>query len=224
LGKRRFSSELLASSSVQVFYVMMLSKIEIKRGLVMKKCLAVIALILPLSLSGCLPAAFVLGATAGGAIIYDKRPVKVMLQDRNATQTAQDYINADPILRKRTHISVATFNHIMILVGQAETPALRARAYRLASNAKHVQKIYNEITIAPPTSFGRRTDDAWITTKAKSAMLAKGGLHSTQIKVVTENGTVYLMGEVSRQQGNLAASVARRVAGVKKVVKVFQYL
>ena len=69
----------------------------------------------------------------------------------------------------------------------------------------------------------QRNNDAWLTTKTKTAMLAAKGLHSAQIKVVTENSVVYLMGLVNHQQANLATSVARRVSGVRKVIRVFQY-
>ena len=165
----------------------------------------------------------VVGATAGGAVVYDKRSFKAINEDRHATEIAQTLIDHSKTLKGRSHISVATFNHIMLMIGQAQTPELRDYAYKLVSNVKHVQRIYNEVIIAGSTSLIQRANDAWITTKEKASMLAAKGLNSTQIKVVTESSVVYLMGLVSREQGKLAANVARRVPGVRKVVKVFQY-
>lgn len=188
----------------------------------MKKIIAILLLLIPLS--GCIPAAVVAGATVGGAIVYDKRSFKTILQDRHSAQTAQNIINSDPLLKKRTHISVAVFDHIALMVGQAQTPELRQRAYQLVKNVKHIQKVYNEVRIEGSISTLEATNDAWLTTKVKSAMLAAKGLHSTQIKVVTENAVVYLMGMVSHEQGALAANVVRRVNGVRKVVTVFQYI
>ena len=69
-----------------------------------------------------------------------------------------------------------------------------------------------------------RTNDSWITTKVKTAMLREKGLKSSHIKVVTEGATVYLRGRVSRDQADLATSVARRVGGVRMVVKIFEYV
>lgn len=173
-------------------------------------------------LTGCIPAAFVVGATAGGAIVYDKRTVKTMTQDQEVNLKAITRLNEDPQL-KNTHISVAVFNHIVLLVGQAPAPDQSQRAYDIVSGIPHVKRVYNQITVESPTSASHRAKDTWITTKAKTMMLAEKGLNSTQIKVITENNVVYLMGLVTRNQGNLAALVASKVAGVQKVVKLFEY-
>lgn len=183
----------------------------------------VIFLCFPLFLSGCIPAALVIGATVGGAVIYDKRSMRTIVQDKDAASRAISYINAAPTLKKNTHIIVAVFNHIMLLAGQTQTPEQRETAYQLASKVRNISRVYNEITIGKTTSLWRRSKDTWITTKIKSEMLTKKGLQSTQIKVVTENGVVYLLGVITHKQANLAADVARRVSGVSKVVKVFEY-
>jgi len=122
-----------------------------------------------------------------------------------------------------TYYGTITFNGIVLLVGQAPTPALHRRAYRITRSVRHVRRIFNQITLEHPTPPTTRTNDTWITTKVKAALLGKKGLHSTQIKVVTENGTVFLMGLTSMQQAKLAANTTRRVHGVIKVVKLFEY-
>lgn len=187
----------------------------------MKRMLAILVLMIPLA--GCIPAAFVAGAAAGGAVIYDKRSMKTMLEDGKISNLAQSRINQDPQLKGRSHISVAAFDHIVLMVGQAQTPELKQRAYQIVASVPDIKRIYNEVQIEGSISYLQRSSDDWITTKVKSRMLATPGLNSTQIKVVTEAGVVYLMGEVSQSQGNLAADAARRVGGVVKVVKVFEY-
>src|SRR5262249_27678907 len=97
-------------------------------------------------------------------------------------------------------------------------------AYNLVNNIPHIKRIYNEVVITQPTSNMVRSKDTWITTKVVTKMLAEKGLRSTQIKVVTENSVVYLMGLVTHSQGNLAAVVASQVSGVTQVVKLFEYL
>lgn len=183
----------------------------------------IIISLLCLALQACIPAAFVVGATAGGTIVYDKRPFKTMIQDRNISNTALTRINNIPQLAQQTHITVATFDRIVLIVGEAPTQELRNQAYQVVSGIPNIKRIYNEITIEPPTSSLAQTNDAWLTTKVKAAMVGEKGLHSGQIKVVTENGVVYLMGIVTHKQAGLGANAARRVEGVQKVVEIFEY-
>lgn len=188
----------------------------------MKKILAI--LILLVVLAGCWPTAFLAGAAGAGAIIYDNRSMEVMIDDRNITHQAQLQIDADDMLKDNTHISVATFNHIVLLVGQVATKEQKDRAEGIIKNVPEVKRIYNQITIEPPISYKARSEDSYITTKVKAAMLTQAGLRSTQMKIVTENGVVYIMGLTTRSQGNLAAETVRKVTGVKKVVKLLEYL
>lgn len=182
-----------------------------------------IPFLLPLLLSGCIPAAILAGATVGGAIVYDKRSLKTMHSDQHAANVAQYWINNDPKLKGHAHISVSVFNQVALLVGQAQTEELRQRAYKIVKKVKDVKRIYNAITIAGATSELQRTSDTWITGKVKTVLLSTPGLKSNDLKIVTENGVVYLMGSVSRQQADIATNAARRVQGVTKVVKVFEY-
>jgi osmotically-inducible protein OsmY len=188
----------------------------------MSKTLPLI-LLASLLLTGCVPAAFVAGAAAGGAVIYDKRSLKTMTQDSQTTFDTTSQIEQNPQF-KGAHIVVATFNHIVLLTGQAPTQELSQQAYTEVAAFPHVKRVYNEITVGPATSNMQRSKDTWITTKIKTAMLAEKGLQSSQIKVVTENNVVYLMGMVTRSQGHLAALVASKISGVQQVVKLFEYL
>ena len=84
-------------------------------------------------------------------------------------------------------------------------------------------KIHNQIRVGNPTSFTTRSNDTWITTKVKGRMLNEKALDVTRIKVVTENGEVFLLGLVDRTQADLAVEIARNTAGVRKVIKMFEY-
>lgn len=174
-----------------------------------------------LALSGCVGGILLAGAT-GGYILYDKRGLSTIVDDRHITQTAQNLIYQDPRLEGRSHINVATYDHVALLVGQAQTPELRKLAYNLVSHVQGVNLLYNEITIAGSTSALQRSNDSWLTTKVRTAMLTKTKLSSSAIKIITENNIVYLMGDATGEQANLAANVARRISGVTKVVKVFE--
>lgn len=183
----------------------------------------ILALLAFTILSGCVPAAFVAGAAVSGVVVADNRSLKTMTLDKETTLKAQVKINTDPEL-KSAHIGVATFNHIALLVGQAQTPEQSQTAYDIVNQQPNIKRIYNKITIGPVTSQEQRAKDMWITTKVRTRMLAEKGLHSAQTKVVTEDNTVYLLGLLTHSQGSLAALVASNVDGVEKVVTLFEYL
>lgn len=176
---------------------------------------------------GCVPAVVVAGAAAsasvGGAVIYDKRSFNTMNQDHLAHSIAMNALDHDPLLVGHSHLSLSVFNHVGLLVGQAQTPEVRERAYQIVTNVQNIQRVYNQITVSPPTSTVQRANDSWISTKVRASLMGTAGLHSTNLKVVTEDGVVYLMGVVSHKQADLAVNTARRISGVVKVVKVFDY-
>jgi osmotically-inducible protein OsmY len=188
-----------------------------------KSFLTTLTLLGALLLQACVPAAFVAGAAAG-VVVYENRSMKTMVQDQNIIQEGIAKINSDQELRDKAHIVITAFNHVALVVGQAPTTAMRDRALSLVQDVHNVSRIYNEVTIGEPTGAGTRSNDAWITTKVKTALLTKSGLRSSQIKILTENGTVYMLGLVTKAQADLAVDAAKTVQGVQKVVKLFEYI
>lgn len=179
-------------------------------------CLSVIV-------QGCV---FVAGCAAGAAaiaIVYDHRTISNVLTDSRIANKIAERIRFEPELRDESHIEVTVFNRVVLLSGETPNPAWRQQAGEIASSVSGVSRVYNQLLIQGPASALTRTSDSWITTKIKSEMLAASNLKSGSIKVVTENGVVYLMGVVSRQQADLAVDIARQVIGVQKVIKIFQY-
>lgn len=183
----------------------------------------VVMLMLPLALQGCI---FVAGAAAGAAaiaVVYDHRRLANSLQDTRIANRIFEKLQNVPGVRQESHVEIAVYNQVVLLTGETPRTAWRHEAGEIAKSVPNVRRVYNQITIQGPTSSLTRTSDAWITTKIKGQMLTAENLKSGNIKVITENGVVYLMGSVTREQGALAANIARQVSGVQKVVKVFQY-
>lgn len=179
--------------------------------------------LLMLTLQGCV---FVAGAAAGAAaiaVVYDHRTISKTISDTRIANTIYDKMRLEPGLKNDSHVEVTVFNGVVLLTGETPTQTLCDEAYDLARTTQHVRKVYNQIRIEGPSSTLTRTSDAWITAKIKGQMLAAHNLKSGSIKVLTENGTVYLMGIVSKQQAALAVNIARQVTGVQRVVKIFQY-
>jgi osmotically-inducible protein OsmY len=173
-------------------------------------------------LEGCFFAAGAAAGAAGVAVVYDHRKLEKIIQDQQIASAVANKITANPDLRA-SHIEVTCFNQIILLTGETTSEELRQQAGTLAQETPEVTRVYNQITVKGPTSSLTRASDSWITAKIKTQMLATEGLQSGTIKVVTENGTVYLMGIVTREQANIAVDIARQVSGVQRVVKIFQY-
>lgn len=178
-------------------------------------------LLLSVLLTSCV--AVVVAGAAAGMVVYDRRSVSVLESDTRLFHVIHKTIVTDPRF-KDSRIVVVSFNHVVLLVGQTPVASLRVVAEKIAQNTPSVRRVYDEITVGNPLSLSTRTKDTLITGQIRSAMLNKKGLESGSIRIVTEDGVVYLMGVVTSEQANLAVNVARQMKGVQKVVKVFQYI
>ena len=172
-------------------------------------------------LTGCVVA--VVAGAASSLVVYDKRTVAMIEKDARIFHLVHTNLIKDPRF-KDSRIVVSSFNEVVLLVGQTPVASLRAVAERVAQQTPNVHRVYNEITIDYPLPISQQSKDTWITGQVRSKMLSKKGLESGSIRVITENSVVYLMGIATAEQANLSVSVARQVKGVRKVVKVFQYI
>ncbi len=125
---------------------------------------------------------------------------------------------------KGSHLVVVSYNGVVLLVGQIAEDRLLPVATDTASKVAKVRRVHNELEVSAPISMVARSNDSWLTTKVKSRLVAAKTVPGTKIKVVTENGVVYLLGLVSREAADNAVEIARTVYGVQKIVKVFEYL
>jgi len=188
----------------------------------MKKFIPLIVICF-LSLQGCF---FIAGAAAGAAavaVVYDHRKIEKILLDERIAKNAADKLRANEELHNNSHIEVNCFNQQVLLTGETTTPEFREEAEEIVQSVPDIKRVYNQISIKGPASALTQASDSWITAKIKTQMLATKGMQSSTIKVVTENGTVYLMGSVTRDQADIAVSIARQISGVQRVMKIFQY-
>lgn len=123
-----------------------------------------------------------------------------------------------------SNIHVTSFNGSVLLTGQVRAESLRGEAQEVVTSVKNVRRVYNELEVAGPTSLLTRSSDTWITGKVKSLLIANENVPGRDIKVVTENGIVYLMGLIRRADADAATEVARNAGGVRKVVRIFEYV
>ena len=147
-----------------------------------------------------------------------------MLEDDSVETKARVNIHAADDAFDDAHLNIVCFNGYVLLAGQVPSDALKSKATDVVREIRGVRRIYNELEVAAPSSGMTRSSDTWITAKLKSFMLANPEIEGQRIKVVTENGVVYLMGLVTREEAGRIAEEASDTGGVQKVVKLFELI
>jgi len=140
------------------------------------------------------------------------------------TKAGVNIAKADPALDNDSHIVITSFNGVVLLAGQTPREDLKAKAEQAAANVQRVKKVHNELQVLQPSSLLARQNDAWLTTKIKTQMLSDASIPGSRIKVVTENGIVYLLGLLTKQEATQATNLVQGVSGVQKIVKLFEYI
>ncbi len=173
------------------------------------------------NLSGCFPIVAA-GAGMGVLMAEDRRTAGTYLLDEEIELKAGNRIHDED--GKKAHVIVTSFNRRVLLTGQVPDDATRSKAAEIARGVPNVREVQNELTLGAATSFSDRASDSYLTAKVKARFLDDKRFNAHQVKVVTEAGTVFLMGLVKREEAEAAAEVAARTSGVSKVVKVFEYM
>lgn len=189
-----------------------------------RRLLATIALTTALAIGGC--------ATMLGAV-SDEDGYQTPATDRTMGRALDDEVIENVALvniRKASegladsHIRVTSFNGIVLLTGQVRAESLKRQAEEVTKRLRNVRRVYNELDIAGPTSLLARSGDSWVNNKVKTRLIASETAPGRDIRVVTENGVVYLMGLIRRDDADIAAEIARNTGGVVKVVRMFEYV
>ncbi len=171
-------------------------------------------------LSGCIAVAAG-GVAAGVMVAEDRRTVGTMTEDQGIELKAASRIEEKI---KDAHINVTSYNRAVLLTGEVPSEAAKGDAERITRAVENVRSVFNELQVSGNSSLQARTNDSVITSKVKARFVDAGKFSPLHVKVVTENGVVYLLGLVKRQEAADATEVARTTGGVRKVVRVFEYL
>jgi len=170
-------------------------------------------------------------ATDGGAdraaAPRETRSAGAILDDQVIELKVLDRLLAHKSIMDQVNISTTSYNYVLLLTGETPTEELRAQVSDILKGIPKVKRTHNEIIVAPVSGVIARSKDSWITAKVKTKIFTiKGidGFDPTGVKVVTESRVVYLMGLVTRKEAAAITDVARRVDGVERVVKIFEYL
>ena len=164
------------------------------------------------------------GVAASGLAMHDRRSVGALVDDAGIELKVAALIQADADLAAQTHVKADSVNGIVLLTGEAATTELRDRVLALAREIQSVRRIVNELRIASPSGFAARSRDTWLAGKAKARLVATRNIDATRVQITTTERAVYLMGLVTQQEGEIATEAVRTLAGIDRVVKLFEYL
>jgi osmotically-inducible protein OsmY len=183
-------------------------------------------LLLPLLLSGCAAAVVGAGAAAGttATVANDRRTTGTFIEDQAIELKAVKNFYTDKEINDSSHINVTSYNTVVLITGETPSEEIRQRIVNLVKTTPKVTHVYDELTIAAPSSWASRSSDSLITSKVKIRLLTLKNFDATRIKIVTEKGIVYLMGLLKRVESDIATGETQQVRGVQKVVKLFQYI
>ncbi|MEO8103719.1 MAG: BON domain-containing protein [Betaproteobacteria bacterium] len=184
----------------------------------------VFTLLLMLAATFTLQGCFTLAATGIGATVLmvdDRRSTGIYIEDENIELKARIRL-----IEKfgDAHVNVTSYNLSTLLTGEAPSEQMKKDIEAAIRAIPSVKNVTNELAVAGNTSLVSRSGDSLTTTNTKARFLNNGKFSINHVKVVTEAGTVFLMGMVTREEGDAAAELARTTSGVSRVVKVFEYI
>ncbi len=173
------------------------------------------------SLQGCFPVAAV-GVGGGVMMAQDRRTSGAYVEDEAIEIKASDRIGKQ--YKEKVHVNVTSFNRIVLVSGEVPSEAVKAEIGKLVSGIENVRSVSSELVVSGASSMTARSSDSLITTNVKMRFVDDKRFSANHVKVVTENGTVFLMGIVKRAEADAASEVASTTGGVRRVVKLFEYL
>ena len=196
---------------------------KLKKALFSVRTLALLAVFgLALQLQACVEMA-VVGVGAAAMVSDDRRSVGAQTEDKDIDLRGGSRVSDR--FGDKVHINVTSYNRNVLLTGEAPDADTKTQIEKITRELPNVRGVINEIQIAGISTYSARGNDSYLTSKVKARFVDNGGSFSAnQVKVVTENGVVYLMGLVTRKEAEAAVEIARTTGGVQKVVRVFEYI
>jgi osmotically-inducible protein OsmY len=186
---------------------------------------SLVLVLLAALLAGC-GAVVVGGVATGAAVAHDRRTTGSFIEDQSILLQAIDIRSNDEELQKFANVDVSVYNMQVLLTGQAENMAVVERYRARLLTIPKVRGVFNEVSVGAESTWGEATADAYLTAKVKVALfdIDIDGFDPTRVDVTSSLGTVYLMGLLTPAEADAVTEEARYVSGVKRVVKLFEYI
>jgi osmotically-inducible protein OsmY len=175
-----------------------------------------------LGLASC-AAPLMFGGVLGGAMVAsDRRTTGIQVEDESIEQRSASAMREN--FGTKEHINITSYNRQVLITGEVSSDLVRTQAEQLVGRVQNVRTVVNELVVGPVSSTSDRASDVLLVAKVKASMVDTEDVFANVFKVVGERGTVYLMGRVTQAEAKRATDVVRGVNGVKRVVRVFEYI
>lgn len=180
------------------------------------------AVALTVGLSACAP--LIVGGAVGGAlVVVDRRTSGAQLDDQGIELRANNRLK-DELGDARARVAVTSYNRRVLLTGEAASEAVKTQITQIVSGVANVREVINELGVTTSPTLKERATDTLVTGRLKASLVDAKDLAASAFKVVTERGTVYLMGRVTQREADRATDLARNTPGVSRVVRVFEII
>jgi len=179
------------------------------------------AMLLAASLQGCFPVVAA-GVGTGVVLAQDRRSKDAFIEDQRLETRVSNLIYKE--FKGVMHVNVTSFNQKVLLTGEVPEEYTGIEIGKLVASVENVRGVNNELTISANRSLVSRSNDSLITSNVKLRFLNNKTFNAEHIKVVSEGGTVYLLGIVNHAEADAAAEIASTTNGVQSVIKLFEYL
>ncbi|HZW87341.1 MAG TPA: BON domain-containing protein [Gallionella sp.] len=177
-------------------------------------------LMLASSLQGCFPIVAA-GMGTGVVVAKDPRTNGTYLEDEEIQLKSAKAVGDK--YGDRVHVNITSYNRVALVTGEVPDEASKAEIGKMVAATQNVRNVNNELAVSGLSSLTSRSSDALVTSDIKLHYVGKENFDSGRVKIVTENGTVYLMGLVSHEEGKIASDIASSTSGVLRVVTFFEY-
>ncbi len=156
----------------------------------------------------------------------EKRTPGDLIDDNALEFVIEREIKASDEGFKGAHLVTTVYDGLVLLLGEVPSAALKEKATSVTESLYKVEpdKVHNYLTVGGPISLLARTNDSYLSGKVKTRLLAAPDVPAGKVKVVTENGVVYLLGKITPSDADLVVAETQKTYGVQKIVKVFDYL
>lgn len=148
-----------------------------------------------------------------------ERTIPQRLLDRSIEHTAKiNVYGLQENLQQNSRMSIDSFNSEVLLTGEVPTDALKTQVEKVIASMPDVRAVYNELNVGVARGYSSTVQDGYITSKLVAKAAANDGVKASQIKAVSNNGVVYLMGRLTPTQQSHLIDIANDTVGVTELV------
>lgn len=174
------------------------------------------------TVSACAPLMVGGAAMTGAVVATDRRSSGAQLDDQGIELRAANRLRDQ--MGSRARISVTSYNRRALLTGEVANERDKALAYEIVAKTDNVASVFNELDITNSPTFKEKAEDTLLTGRVKAGLVDTKNLSTNSFKVVSERGSVFLMGRVTQREADQATEVARTTKGAQRVVRLFEII